>query len=89
MITVKLDGGAMARVVQLQGEHLQLVSTAAAAVGSRPGAQLEDGRSLRFKVRRCVRQGEEFAISARLLDVPRSLRRLIEAALASSSQEPT
>jgi hypothetical protein len=89
MVTVKLEPNAVARLVRIQGERVELVSSVPAAVGSRPSGRLADGRELRFKVQRCVRQGDEFVISARLLDVPRSLRRAIEAALAPLGDEPT
>ena len=73
-VTLRLDRGGEARVARVQGDRLELRAAQPAAPGTRLAAQLPDGRALRLKVLRCVRDGGEFVLETKLFDAPRELR---------------
>ncbi len=76
--TIRLEPTGEARLERLVGDRLDLRASRPVAPGTRLQGQLGDGRELRLKVLRCVRQGDEFAIQARLFDASRGLRRALE-----------
>jgi hypothetical protein len=74
-VVLRLDRGGEARVVRAAGDRLALRATHPAAPGTRLAAQLPDGRALRLKILRCVRDGGEFVLETKLFDASRELRR--------------
>ena len=82
-----LDGGHVAALTAVDVLKVQLRSPIAAAPGTPLKGMLQDGRSIRVKVHRCVRNGEEFDIAGKLIDATRELREQLNAAFASGPVE--
>ncbi|MEZ4446836.1 MAG: hypothetical protein R3B72_47595 [Polyangiaceae bacterium] len=79
-VPLELVKGGAAELVQLDGDR----GTIASDIPSAPGSRLEtriDGRSLRLKVHRCVKEGERFTIEGRFIDLTRDLRQTLESRL--------
>jgi hypothetical protein len=83
MIGLRLQRGGDANIVKLDGELVTIDSSVASAPGSRLDGSTDDGRSVRLKVYRCVRQGERFAIEGRFIDLTRELRLSLSSRLAN------
>lgn len=83
MTSIQLEKGGAARLVQLDGDRATVESPMASAPGSRLGMKV-DGRTLRLKVHRCVREGEVFTISGRFIDLTRDLRARLTSELNGS-----
>jgi hypothetical protein len=67
--------GGEARVVALDGDRINVLSTIPSAPGSRPdGTLATNGALVRIKVARCRKQDEGFLIEGRLIDVTRDTR---------------
>ena len=84
MIPLTLASGQAAWLTLLEGERLALSSERAFA----PGARVEasgPGLWLRFKVHRCVREGDRFRIEGRAIDLTKEMRQAFVAALAGDS----
>lgn len=81
MFSMKLQDGRTAELVALEGDRGTVRSPMASAPGSRLAMQI-DGRTLRLKVHRCVREGEAFTIAGRFIDLTRDLRERLMTALA-------
>lgn len=81
MFPVKLQDGRTAELVALDGDRGTVRSPMASAPGSRLAMQV-DGRTLRLKVHRCVREDEQFTIAGRFIDLTRDLRERLMSALA-------
>ncbi len=82
-----LDRGGHAELIALEGDRGTVRSPIASAPGSRLAMKV-NGRTLRLKVHRCVREGERFTIVGRFIDLARDLRlrmlRALETAEAST-----
>lgn len=77
---IELEKGGTCKLVAIEGDRATVSSPIASAPGSRFAMRV-DGRSLRLKVHRCVREDERFTISGRFIDLTRDLReRLAQAA---------
>ena len=83
MFVVELQKGGQAILLALEGDRGTLRSATASAPGSRL-AILVDGRTLRMKVHRCVREGEQFVVAGRFIDLTRDLRDRLTHALDES-----
>jgi hypothetical protein len=79
-----LDGGHVAALTAVDVLKVQLRSPVAAAPGTPLKGKLQDGRSIRVKVHRCVRDGDHFDIAGKLIDATRELREKLNAAFASA-----
>ena len=66
--------GGEAEIVAIEGERVALSSTHSAPPGAYVDGALNDGTTLRIKVRGCKRDGERFRIEGRILDMPSNLR---------------
>jgi hypothetical protein len=72
---VRWAKGGEAAIVALDAERVTLSSERSAPPGAVvEGALLNDGTTLRIKVRGCRRDGERFRIEGRILDLSKSLR---------------
>jgi hypothetical protein len=77
-VSVRLEKGDMAELIALEGDKGTIRSPMASAPGSRLGMKV-DGRMLRLKVHRCVRDGDVFTIAGRFIDLTRDLRERLAA----------
>lgn len=84
-VPLELASGKRARLMALDGERVSLLSEEAFAPGARVEASGR-GLRLRFKVHRCVRGDDGFAIEGRPIDLTRVNREALAAALASSKE---
>lgn len=82
MVALALRPEGDARLLRLDGEVAALDASRASAPGSRLECSL-DGRTLRLKVHRCVRDGDRFTIEGRFIDLTRSDRERLAARLSS------
>jgi SOS-response transcriptional repressor LexA len=73
--------GYILRLLAVDGDRVQLHSPQAAAPGSRLVARSSGGYEVRVKVFRCIRDGDQFEISGRLIDATRELRARLRAEL--------
>jgi hypothetical protein len=68
-------------LLALEGDRARLALPLAAAPGSRVPLAI-DGRGVRLKIHRCVREGERYVVEGRFIDLPRDLRAALERASA-------
>ncbi len=73
MVVLELAKGGQAELVKLEDDRGTVKSPMASAPGSRL-AMIVNGRTLRLKVHRCVRDGDHFTIAGRFIDLTRDLR---------------
>lgn len=76
--------GGEADFVALDGDRATLASTASSPPGSYLDGTLNDGHSIRIKVRGCKREGDRFRIDGRILDLSKSLRQQLTALVAKT-----
>ena len=69
------------RLLAIDGDRVELRTFQAAAPGSRLTARLAGGHPVRVKVFRCVRDGDQFEVTGRLIDATRELRGRLHAEL--------
>lgn len=75
--------GGEARIVALDDDRIELVSTSSSAPGSRVDGVLPSASTLRVKVHRCRKLAEGYAIEGRTLDLRRGVRAEILLLLAA------
>ena len=77
--------GGEADIVALDGDRVTLASTMSSPPGSYvDGALVNDGTTIRIKVRGCKKDGERFRIDGRILDLSKSLRQQLLALVAAT-----
>jgi len=77
--------GGDAEIVALDGDRVTLASTMSSPPGSCvDGALVNDGTTIRIKVRGCKKDGERFRIEGRILDLSKSLRQQLLALVAAT-----
>lgn len=81
-VPIELDSGRAAELCALDGDRVRLRAEQAAAPGSRLAGRLSSGHEVRLKIFRCIRQGERFELSGRLVDATRELRAVLGRDLA-------
>lgn len=76
-----LEDGHEAALTAVEELRVQLRSPIAAAPGTPLKAKLDDGRTVRVKVHRCVRKDDAFNISGKLIDATRELREFLNSSI--------
>ena len=84
---IPLENEGTCTLVALEGDRATVTSPKASAPGSRFGMRV-DGRMLRLKVHRCVREGERFTIVGRFIDLTRDLRTRLTNGLGKKNEAP-
>jgi hypothetical protein len=80
-VQLEFDGGGSATLVRVEGERFAIVADRAAAPGTPLRARIA-GETLELKVSRCVRREDgSFAMDGRLVNLTRTLRRVLSARL--------
>jgi hypothetical protein len=81
-IALRWAKGGEATFVSIDGERVVLSSSTSAPPGAYVDGTLNDGTTLRIKVRGCVVKEERFIIEARILDLSRALRELLRSQMS-------